>query len=58
MAEIEQNDEEVTVLEPGVIALFADGLKVLGLPNSVGVIDGLLFSRNAALSLDDWVFLL
>ncbi len=58
MVEINQHDEAVTVLEQGVIALFADGVKVIGLPKSVGEIYGLLFSRNAALSLDDLVFLL
>jgi HTH-type transcriptional regulator, glycine betaine synthesis regulator len=53
-----QRDEAVTALELGVIALFADGVKAIGLPKSVGEIYGLLFSRNAALSLDDLVFLL
>lgn len=49
---------EITALEQGVIALFADGVKVIGLPKSVGEIYGLLFSRDAALSLDDLVLLL
>ncbi|MEO1858101.1 MAG: hypothetical protein ABGY95_12165 [Rubritalea sp.] len=33
-------------------ALFAGGLKGIGLSKSVGEIDGLLFSRDLALSLD------
>ena len=55
---MKQHDEEITALEKGVIALFVDGVKVIGLPKSVGEIYGLLFSRNAALSLDDLVLLL
>ncbi|MGJ8672972.1 GbsR/MarR family transcriptional regulator [Rubritalea sp.] len=48
----------LTKLEEGVVALFADGVKVLGLPKSVGEIYGLLYIREAALSLDDLVELL
>ncbi|PQJ28106.1 GbsR/MarR family transcriptional regulator [Rubritalea profundi] len=58
MAELEQHDQKITALEQGVIALFADGVKVIGLPKSVGEIYGLLFARDAVLSLDDLVVLL
>lgn len=58
MVEINQQDQAVTALEQGIIALFADGVKVIGLTKSVGEIYGLLFSRDAALSLDDLVSLL
>ena len=58
MVEPEQRDENVTALEQGVIALFADGVKVIGLPRSVGEIYGLLFARDASLSLDDLVLIL
>ena len=53
LVKINQQDREL-----GIIALFADWLKVLGLTKSVGEIYGLLFSRNVALSLDDLVCLL
>jgi len=58
MAELEQHDQNITALEQGVIALFADGVKVIGLPKSVGEIYGLLFARDAVLSLDDLVLVL
>ena len=58
MVEPEQRDKNVTALEQGVIALFADGVKVIGLPRSVGEIYGLLFARDASLSLDDLVLTL
>lgn len=45
----------LTKLEEGVVALFADGVKVLGLPKSVGEIYGLLYIQSGALSLDDLV---
>ncbi|MFC5050710.1 GbsR/MarR family transcriptional regulator [Rubritalea spongiae] len=46
---------DLTRLEEGVVALFADGVKVLGLPKSVGEIYGLLYIHEEALSLDDLV---
>lgn len=58
MAELEQHGQNITALEQGVIALFADGMKVIGLPKSVGEIYGLLFARDAVLSLDDLVLVL
>jgi len=42
-------------IEEQVIAVFVDGVKVLGLPRSVGEIYGLLFISPAPLSLDDLV---
>jgi len=42
-------------LEQQVIDFFADGVRVLGLPRSIGEIYGLLFISSAALSLDDLV---
>ncbi|HEX5789921.1 MAG TPA: hypothetical protein VFY13_02160, partial [Luteolibacter sp.] len=38
-----------------VIAVFVDGVKVIGLPRSIGEIYGLLFISPQALSLDDLV---
>ena len=58
MAKLEQHDQNITALEQGVIDLFADGMKVIGLPKSVGEIYGLLFARDAVLSLDDLVLVL
>lgn len=45
-------------LEIEVVALFADGVKLLGLPKSVGEIYGLLYLQRDPLSLDDLVKLL
>lgn len=42
-------------LEQQVLEFFADGVKVLGLPKSVGEIYGVLFISKEALSLDDLV---
>ncbi len=42
-------------IEEQVISLFVDGVKVLGLPRSVGEIYGLLFICPVPLSLDDLV---
>jgi DNA-binding transcriptional regulator GbsR (MarR family) len=49
------SDSKLSQLEEGVIALFADGVKVLGLPKSVGEIYGLLYIYEGSLSLDDLV---
>ena len=46
---------ELDPLERQVVAVFVDGVKVLGLPRSIGEIYGLLFISQAALSLDDLV---
>ena len=42
-------------LERQVVAVFVDGVRVLGLPRSIGEIYGLLFISRAPLSLDDLV---
>lgn len=42
-------------LERQVVAIFVDGVRVLGLPRSIGEIYGLLFVSRAPLSLDDLV---
>ncbi len=42
-------------IETQVLDLFADGVRVLGLPRSVGEIYGLLFISRAPMSLDDLV---
>ncbi|MDX1679560.1 MAG: helix-turn-helix domain-containing protein [Akkermansiaceae bacterium] len=42
-------------IEEQVIAIFVDGVKVLGLPRSIGEIYGLLFISPQPLSLDDLV---
>ena len=42
-------------MERQVVAFFVDGVKVLGLPKSIGEIYGLLFISRAPLSLDDLV---
>ena len=42
-------------LEQQVIDFFADGMRVLGLPRSIGEIYGLLFISSTPLSLDDLV---
>ena len=45
----------ISPIEEQVISVFVDGVKVLGLPRSVGEIYGLLFISPAPLSLDDLV---
>ena len=42
-------------LESQVVAVFVDGVRVLGLPRSIGEIYGLLFISQNPLSLDDLV---
>jgi DNA-binding transcriptional regulator GbsR (MarR family) len=42
-------------LECQVVAMFVDGVRVLGLPRSIGEIYGLLFISQTGLSLDDIV---
>ncbi len=46
---------ELDPLERQVVAVFVDGVRVLGLPRSIGEIYGLLFISQTALSLDDLV---
>lgn len=47
--------EIIDPLEQQVIDFFVDGVRVLGLPRSIGEIYGLLFISSAPLSLDDLV---
>lgn len=46
---------ELDPLERQVVDFFVDGVRVLGLPRSIGEIYGLLFISQNALSLDDLV---
>ncbi|MEI6673858.1 MAG: transcriptional regulator [Verrucomicrobiota bacterium] len=46
---------ELGALERQVVDFFVDGVKVLGMPRSIGEIYGLLFVSQAPLSLDDLV---
>ena len=45
----------LTTLQREVVDFFVDGVKVLGLPRSLGEIYGLLFISTAPLSIDDLV---
>lgn len=47
--------EKTSPLETQVVAFFVDGVRVLGLPRSIGEIYGLLFISQNPLSLDDLV---
>jgi len=56
MDDLLQADQyELDPLELQVVAFFVDGVRVLGLPRSIGEIYGLLFISQTALSLDDLV---
>lgn len=46
---------ELDALELQVVAVFVDGVRVLGLPRSIGEIYGLLFISQTPLALDDLV---
>jgi DNA-binding transcriptional regulator GbsR (MarR family) len=46
---------DLSALERGVLDVFVDGVRVLGLPRSIGEIYGLLFISRSPLSLDDLV---
>lgn len=52
---LDGNEYELDPLERQVVAVFVDGVRVLGLPRSIGEIYGLLFISRTALSLDDFV---
>lgn len=49
------SSQELSPLERQVVAVFVDGVRVLGLPRSIGEIYGLLFISRSPLSLDDLV---
>lgn len=51
----EADFQELDPLERQVVSVFVDGVKVLGLPRSIGEIYGLLFISRSPLSLDDLV---
>jgi HTH-type transcriptional regulator, glycine betaine synthesis regulator len=51
----ETQPESLTSLQAQVIDFFTDGVRVLGLPPSLGGIYGLLFISTEPLSLDDFV---
>jgi DNA-binding transcriptional regulator GbsR (MarR family) len=48
-------NDGLSPLERQVVAIFVDGVRVLGLPRSIGEIYGLLFVSRKPLSLDDLV---
>jgi len=50
-----QSQPDLTPLEQQVVDVFVDGMRVLGLPPSIGEIYGLLFITEHPLSLDDLV---
>jgi DNA-binding transcriptional regulator GbsR (MarR family) len=52
---LEGDHHELDPLERQVVAVFVDGVRVLGLPRSIGEIYGLLFISPDPLSLDDLV---
>lgn len=47
--------QELNPMERQVVAVFVDGVRVLGLPRSIGEIYGLLFISRSPMSLDDLV---
>ncbi len=49
------DQHELDPLERQVVGVFVDGVRVLGLPRSIGEIYGLLFISQSPLSLDDLV---
>lgn len=51
----EHTREPLDPLERQVVEVFVDGVRVLGLPKSIGEIYGLLFVSRSPLSLDDLV---
>jgi DNA-binding transcriptional regulator GbsR (MarR family) len=51
----EEIRDDLDPLERQVVGFFVDGVKVLGLPRSIGEIYGLLFVSSEPLSLDDLV---
>lgn len=52
---LDGDQHELDPLERQVVAVFVDGVRVLGLPRSIGEIYGLLFISEIPLSLDDLV---
>lgn len=52
---VDDQTQDLAPLERQVVGIFVDGVRVLGLPKSIGEIYGLLFISPAPLSLDDLV---
>jgi DNA-binding transcriptional regulator GbsR (MarR family) len=52
---LNDDQHELDPLERQVVGVFVDGVRVLGLPRSIGEIYGLLFISQTPLSLDDLV---
>ena len=50
-----EDQHQLDPWERQVVAIFVDGVRVLGLPRSIGEIYGLLFISESSLSLDDLV---
>ncbi|MDG1671637.1 MAG: hypothetical protein P8H96_12280, partial [Akkermansiaceae bacterium] len=55
MADGDRSGETLSDFESRVIEFFCDGVKILGLPKSIGEIYGLLFISPDPMSLDDLV---
>lgn len=55
LATSKTQNPNLTALESQVVDFFVDGVRVLGLPKSIGEIYGLLFISTSPLSLDDLV---
>lgn len=56
MQELEHGPrQEIDPIEREILAVFVDGVRVLGMPRSIGEIYGLLFISQSPLSLDDLV---
>jgi DNA-binding transcriptional regulator GbsR (MarR family) len=54
-ATAENSRDDLEPLERQVVGFFVDGVRVLGLPRSIGEIYGLLFISRSPLALDDLV---
>jgi DNA-binding transcriptional regulator GbsR (MarR family) len=54
-AAADDSDDDLDPLERQVVDFFVDGVRVLGLPRSIGEIYGLLFISQSPLALDDLV---
>ncbi len=52
---VDNNQSQLDAIELQIVAIFVDGVRVLGLPKSIGEIYGLLFISESPLALDDLV---
>ena len=55
MDNVGESTTQLNCFEASVVEFFCDGVRLLGLPRSIGEIYGLLFVSEAPLSLDDLV---